>query len=123
MDETKVEQRRFDRRDENVCAWLTFHYDTLQCGTLTEDLSSEGACFSTLRRVNPGEHLLLHLQVDPSGIECKAKVCWTQAMPNGLNRFGVRFVDILEDERDQLSNYLTRRARQRDSAAYSGTSH
>jgi hypothetical protein len=103
------ERRRFARHDESVCAWLTFHYDALQCGTLTEDLSAEGACFSTLRRVNAGEQLLLHLQVDPTGIECKGKVCWTSSMPNGLNRFGVRFVDIRHDEQDQLSHYLTRR--------------
>ncbi len=102
------ERRRFERHGESVCAWLTYHYDALQCGTLTEDLSADGACFSTLRRVNTGEQLLLHLQVDPMGIECKGKVCWSLSMPNGLNRFGVRFVDIRDDERDQLSCYLVR---------------
>lgn len=109
MDQSQVEKRRFHRHTESVCAWLTFHYDTLQCGTLTEDISAEGACFSTLRTVNAGEHVLLHLQVDPGGIECKGKVCWIQPMSNGLNRFGIRFIDLLDDEREQLSRYLQRR--------------
>ena len=123
MDQATVDRRRFVRHDESVCAWLSFHYDSLQCGTLTEDLSSEGACFSTLRKVNSGEQILLHLQVDPAGIECKGKVCWIQPMPNGLNRFGVRFVDIRDDERDQLSHYLVRRTRQREQAVYTETLH
>jgi hypothetical protein len=113
MDRTGVDTRRFPRHDETVCAWLTFHYDSVQCGTLTEDVSADGARFSTLRTVNPGEHLLLHLQVDPIGIECKGKVCWNRNMPNGLSRFGVRFIDLSEDEREQLRRYLARRENHR----------
>jgi hypothetical protein len=115
------EKRRYARHGESVCAWLTFHYDALQCGTLTEDLSSEGACFSTLRPIHAGEQVLLNLQVDPTGIECKGKVCWALTMPNGLNRFGVRFVDIGDDEREQLSHYLVRRQQLRQDAAFTLT--
>lgn len=123
MDTARKERRRFERYHESICAWLTFHYDTLQYGTLTEDVSVDGACFSTLRKVNAGEHLMLHLQVEPGGIECKGKVCWIQPMPNGLNRFGVRFVDLMDDERDHLARHLARRARQREEAVYSDSVH
>jgi len=33
-------------------------------------------------------------------------VCWSQLMSNGLHYFGVRFVDLCDEERQRLDDFL-----------------
>jgi hypothetical protein len=71
-------------------------------------MSQEGARFSALEAVAVGTSLLVDLQLQPNGcvIECKGRVCWTQLKENGLHHFGVRFIDLSEEETDQLARFL-----------------
>jgi len=107
MDNCGAEKRRYSRIDEAVCAWVTFRRDSAAYGTLTVDLGLEGARFSTLRDVQVGEHVLVFLQLPAMSIECKGKVCWTDRTPDGLQCFGVRFLDLREAEREHLGRYLS----------------
>ncbi len=108
MDSIGSDKRRYPRIEDAVCAWLLFRQDRAAYGTLTMDLGLEGARFSTLRKVNTGENVLISLQLPAASIECKGRVCWTQLTPNGLFCFGVRFLDLREAERDHLGRYLYR---------------
>lgn len=102
------EARRHCRHRVAVCAWLDFHHEKTTRGTVSEDLSLEGARFSSMRPVNVGDGVLIRMQLDRTvgAIECKGRVCWTASQPNRLHTFGVRFVDLSEDERGSLSNYF-----------------
>lgn len=102
------EARRHNRHKVAVCAWLDFYHENTTRGTVSEDLSLEGARFSSMRPVNVGERVLVRMQLDRAGtpIECKGRVCWTASQPNRLHTFGVRFVDLSEDERGNLSTYF-----------------
>lgn len=72
------------------------------------DLSLEGSRFATLHPLPLGQTLLVRLQLEPTlpTVECKGRVCWCRPMPNGLHEFGVRFVDLLEDERERIERFL-----------------
>jgi len=70
------------------------------------DLGMEGARFSSLKQVSPGEQVLVCLQLPNARIECKGKVCWSEDDEGGGVRFGVRFLDLRETERDSLGRYL-----------------
>jgi hypothetical protein len=102
------EARRHSRHSVAVCAWLDFRCENTTRGTVSEDLSLEGARFSSMRPVAVGEPVLVRMQLDRSGgpIECKGRVCWSNSLPNKLHTFGVRFVDLSEDERNGLSTYF-----------------
>lgn len=102
------EARRHQRHKVAVCAWLDFHQERTTRGTVSEDLAVEGARFSSMRPVSVGEGVLVRMQLDRSGgpIECKGRVCWAQSQPNQLHTFGVRFVDLSEEEQVYLASYL-----------------
>jgi len=89
-----------------VCAWISFQKDSAAYGTLTLDLGQEGARFSTLRKVDRESKILISMQLRSATIECKGKVCWTEAAPNGLLSFGVRFLDLSEGERALLEKFM-----------------
>lgn len=102
------EARRHSRYTVAVCAWLDFRCENTTRGTVSEDLSLEGARFSSMRPVAVGERVLVRMQLSRAGgpIECKGRVCWSNSLPNKLHTFGVRFVDLSEDERNGLSTYF-----------------
>jgi len=72
------------------------------------DLSLSGVRFTWLRPHVPGTPLLIRLQLGETGpaIECKGRVCWSVPLRNGLHYFGVRFLDMTEDEIEHLENFL-----------------
>jgi len=100
--------RRHKRHKVGVYAWLEFCHETTTRGTLSEDLALEGARFSSMRPVVVGERVLVRMQLERSRgpIECKGRICWTKNQPNRLHTFGVRFVDLCEDEQGHLASFL-----------------
>jgi PilZ domain-containing protein len=75
----------------------------------TVDLAPEGARFVQTRPMPEGEPLQIALQLGPlvHTIECKGRVCWSKPARNGLHEFGVRFVDLLEEERERINRFLS----------------
>ena len=106
----KTEQRRHQRRRVGVCAWLQFNGDDATRGMVSVDMAPEGAQFSSIKPVNVGERVLVRLQLGPSHpiVECKGTVCWAAPMPNRLHHFGVRFLDLRDDERASIEGFLHR---------------
>lgn len=104
------DSRRHKRHRVAVCAWLDFRHENSARGTVSEDLAVEGARFSSLRPVVVGEPVLVRMQLDRSRgpIECKGRICWTKSQPNHLHTFGVRFVDLCEEEQGHLASFLDR---------------
>jgi len=74
----------------------------------TVDLAPEGARFSSGRPVELRSLVLLRLQLDnpPATIECKGRVCWSRPADDGSCQFGIRFLDLTDDERDLVERYL-----------------
>ncbi len=68
------------------------------------DLSAHGARFSTIRPVAKGDLVMVRLEVRPGApaVECKGRVCWAESMADQVREFGVRFIDLVEDERAQI---------------------
>ena len=108
MDTYTEERRRHPRLDVETNAWLLFAHEDAARVTTTVDLSPDGAQLSGARPVDVDTPLLLNLQLDPNArsLECKASIRCCRAVGVGLYRYGVRFLDLLEDERDQLRQYL-----------------
>ena len=102
------ERRRHERIEEAVCAWLSFRRDGAAYGALTMDIGQEGAQFSTTRNVDVGEHVMVHLQLPSTSVECRGQICWVAPSPRGQMNFGVRFVDLQEIERDRLGRFINR---------------
>jgi len=109
MDNLGKEKRRFVRIEEGVCAWLQFRQEGAAYGTLTVDLGSEGARFSTLRQVNVGEMLLVCLQLPTASLECKGRICWVSPEVGGQLHFGVRFLDLREVEQEHITRHISER--------------
>ena len=109
----KGDRRRHARVRAHVCSWLQFQDDPVPWGMVCLDLSEEGAQFSAVRPMAFGASVLIHLQLEPFAgtLECKAKVCWTTLMSNGLYHFGIRFMDLSQGERDDLSRLVAERQR------------
>ena len=110
----KMKQLRKDRRHPretlSVCAWLEFRGEPVARGTVSVDLALEGARFNTLGPVSKGDPVLVRLQLEPSfdTIECKGRICWVERADDGIHEFGVRFVDLRDDERRALRKYIDR---------------
>lgn len=103
------DKRRHNRHEKPVCTWLSFQNGQGTYGTVTMDIGMGGARFSMMKDVEENESVLLNVQVAPSGIECKGKICWVESKPGGVSNFGVRFLDISEEDRESLSLYLAMR--------------
>jgi len=90
-------------------AWLRFAGERDARGTVSLDLSKQGAQFSGIRPAEDGTPVLVHLQLASGSpvIECKGRVCWSRLMPNGLHNFGVRFLDLLDDEAALIERFLS----------------
>lgn len=108
MDTHTEDRRRHPRLDVETCAWLLFPHEDAARVTTTVDLSQAGAQFSGVQPVDLDTHVLLNLQLDPGrrSLECKGSIRCCRAVGGGLYRYGVRFLDLLEDERGQLREYL-----------------
>jgi hypothetical protein len=108
MEKQRKEKRRHRRRNVAVCAWLAFNGDGASRGMVSVDLAPEGARFCALNPVSAGQPVLVRLQLGPSrrAIECKGRVCWTRSMPDSLRHFGVRFLDLHEEEEIWIREFL-----------------
>ena len=103
------EHRRHGRFRREAPAWLDFRDAPGPCDATTLDLSREGASFQARQQVRPRTPVILRLMLDSQSppIEAKAKVCWVAPRPGGVHEFGVRFLDLSEDEQARLGLYLT----------------
>ena len=100
----QTDRRRHARADARVGAWLSFPGEAATRGATTRDLSLEGARFSTRRKVEIGTPVLigLELRADISPLECKGRVAWTRPNADGSYDFGVRFVDLQDNETESI---------------------
>ncbi|NUM55599.1 MAG: PilZ domain-containing protein [Candidatus Hydrogenedentes bacterium] len=114
---TKQCNRRHERYAVPVAAWIEFYGDTNTRGTISRDVSAEGARFSSIRPTLVGEPVIVRMQLGraQTPMECKGRVVWSKYMPNRLHEYGVRFVDLSEEEQSGLLGFLTGHVR---SAAY-----
>ncbi|MBN2312135.1 MAG: PilZ domain-containing protein [Candidatus Hydrogenedentes bacterium] len=105
---TVQEQRRQKRYTRPVCAWLMFRHEPSAIGTVSVDVSLEGGRFCALEPVAAGTPVLVYLQLRPGtfSVECKGRVCWSRQMADGLEHFGVRFLDLSEPETEELAAFL-----------------
>ena len=106
MERVAAERRRHPRARETVCTWLSFKNTKVAYGTLTSDISPDGAQFVAGETMQVGEKVLLNLQLPAEAIECKGKICWNSRRADGSCAFGVRFLDLLPAERSQLGLFL-----------------
>jgi len=92
-----------------VCSWLEFRGEPSVRGMRSIDFSSEGARFATIKPVTTGAPVILRMELftGAPAIECKARVCWVRPMESRLRHFGVRFIDLDEEERDLIGQALT----------------
>jgi len=106
------ERRRFAREWRTIYAWLDFPTSSGESAatraTTTVDLCEQGARFSGVEVVHPGTPVITHLQIGfgHGVIECKGKVIWSAVGPRGLYDFGVRFVDLSDEERAILGHTI-----------------
>ncbi|MBI4557893.1 MAG: PilZ domain-containing protein [Candidatus Hydrogenedentes bacterium] len=110
MGQGSNEHRRHSRRRVLVGGWLHFRGDDEHRDVATVDLGRDGARFDTVHVARLSEPVVLRLRLDPATapLECKGKVCWTQRLAGGVNRIGVHFLDLSDEERDQLDRFLAR---------------
>jgi len=102
-----MNRRRHPRGASAARGWLQFRGDVSARETVSADLAREGAQFSTAGPREAGEQALVHLQLAFGGtIECKGKVCWSRCAPDGTCNFGVRFVDLADDEGEAIQCFL-----------------
>ena len=107
--DTKQCNRRHERYAVPVAAWIEFYGDANSRGTISRDVSSEGARFSSVRPTLVGEPVIVRMQLGRAKpvMECKGRVVWSKYMPNRLHEYGVRFVDLTEEEQSGLLGFLT----------------
>lgn len=108
MQHWEQEHRRHGRYRRETPALLDFHDAAESCNATTLDLSREGASFHARARVRLREPVLLRLQLDQRTppLEAKAKVCWATPHPDGTHEFGVRFLDLTDEEQSRLGHFL-----------------
>jgi c-di-GMP-binding flagellar brake protein YcgR len=111
MTTTAQDKRTRPRTSRPVCAWLRFGTEEPPYGALSIDLSAGGARFGALRRVRAGDRVLVSVQLPFAVIECKGQVRWSKRADNGLQCFGVQFVDLQDNERAQLKRYVQQTTR------------
>ncbi|MFO7973899.1 MAG: PilZ domain-containing protein [Candidatus Hydrogenedentota bacterium] len=103
-----MERRRHIRHAIEIATWLYEPRERRPLLMRSADLSLSGVRLTWLRPLLAGTPLLVCLQLGENGpaIECKGHVCWCALLKNGLHHFGVRFLDITEDESQQLEEFL-----------------
>lgn|GEM_PF-1129184 len=101
------DRRRHLRRDVTLCAWLRFRGEKSPRCTRSCDLTREGARFVTLRPVAVGEPVLITLALSGTqSLECKGVVRWCRMLPNRMYEFGVRFLDLHDEEYERLDEVM-----------------
>jgi len=118
MEVKSTNNRRHKRQTVPLCAWLEFEEDGSTRAMRSLDLSTEGGRFSTIRPVDSGDFVMVRLEVRPGApaVECKGRVCWVDTMGDDVREFGVRFLDLVEDERSQIDKAMTEVVRHRSMA-------
>lgn len=91
-----------------VCAWLDFRGDQSTRAMRSLDLSTEGARFATIRPVVADDWVMVRLEVRPGrpAVECKGRICWVEPMQDRVRHFGLRFIDLAEDEYTEIERAL-----------------
>lgn len=112
-------KRRHERYTVSVAAWIEFYGDTETRGSVSRDISIEGARFSSVRPTLVGEPVLVRIQLGRTMpmIECKGRIVWTRQMQNRLHDFAVRFVDLSDHERSELHKFIMGRMQKPEYAA------
>lgn len=102
------DRRRYGRRSHRHYAWIDMGVGMMGRATTTVDLGVEGARFQTVDAIPVGTRLLVHLQVGQGhrDLECKGKICWVGTGADGMQEYGVRFVDLTEEEYALLNGFL-----------------
>jgi len=103
-------KRRHQRKNVNVLAWSLLSLDAGPHVTETIDLASEGARLTSAHPVESYSIVLLRLRLEDSTttIECKGRICWCESVDSGVYHYGVRFLDLSDDERELLEKYLAK---------------
>jgi len=101
-------KRRHQRRNVRIGTWMMFPHEDGRRVTYTVDLTQEGARFASERPVELRSLVLLRLQIENplTTIECKGRVCWSRHTGDGSSQFGIRFLDLTDDEQELLERYL-----------------
>ena len=102
------ERRRFQRSRHLASAWLRFDGDPVVYCTLARDLSAKGAQFRMTKTVPIYTRVMVSLQLNGYSLpmECKGNVSWADITPDGLQAFGVDFVDLASHECDRIARHL-----------------
>lgn len=105
---SSLNQRRFERKHFRCESGIFFRGDPRPLPVHTEDIGLGGACFRSEHHVAEGTPVLLYLRLRPDSgqIECKGKVCWRENAGTDAWRFGVSFVDLLDDERAAIEEVV-----------------
>ena len=87
---------------------MAFSADAEPRVTHTVNVTPEGAQFADSRPVEPQAMILLRIRVDDetSPLECKGRVCWVRQTSDGTWRFGVRFLDLTDDEHNLIKQRI-----------------
>ena len=103
-----TEKRRTTRHEVSATAWLTLRDTQLPIPAVVRDLSRDGASLRAIEPVATPQAALLWVELSPTGpcLECKVSICWRRASEDGRQHVGVRFLDLVEDEREQLADFL-----------------
>lgn len=99
-----IENRRHRRWPVPIITTVRYRQPALARSIATLDLSEEGAQFRDCVPVVPGMPLLVFLQDEIAGVplECKGRIIWCVPSVRGSYRYGVRFLDLSDEERDRI---------------------
>ena len=72
------------------------------------NVAEEGLCLVGTLQARPGMPAMVWLRAagQAEAIECKARVCWTRPAGAGMQRLGLRFVDLSYTERETLRDWV-----------------
>jgi hypothetical protein len=101
-------KRRHLRKRVQMSTWMAFSVDEVPRINSTVDVAPEGAQFSDISPVAVRSVVLLriHLGDKTSPLECKGRVCWTRQVSDDTWRFGVRFLDLSDEEHNLIEQRL-----------------
>lgn len=108
MSSNGTNKRRFQRHPASLKAALCFHSWDVPTRVETVDLGVEGIQCLSCEPIPDGTRVLVRLQLVPgeTWLECKGKICWARLEEDSRTRFGIRFLDLIEDEREMLDLFL-----------------
>ena len=103
-----MERRRHTRHFVETGAWLCPPHERQPVPVRSADLSVSGVRLHCMKPIAPGTPLLIRLQLSATGpaLECKGRVCWCAPLSNDAYQFGVRFLDVTDDEFEEVEGHL-----------------